>query len=65
MNFDISLLSPSPLLSLSPPPYLFDVLVFLEDVVHLELLSLDSVVGVLLLREELEHVLVFLSVGGR
>ena len=49
---------------LSPPLYLFDVLVFLKDVVHLELLSPDSVVGVLLLREESEHVLVLLSVGG-
>ena len=51
-------------LSPSPHLYLFDVLVFLEDAVHLELLSPDSVVGVLLLREESEHVLVLLSVGG-
>ena len=32
------------------------MLVFLEDAVHLELLSSDSVVGVLLLREESENV---------
>ena len=40
------------------------MLVFLKDAVHLELLSPDSVVGVLLLTEESEHVLVLLSVGG-
>ena len=34
------------------------------QLVHLELLSTDSVVRVLLLRKESEHVLVLLSVGG-
>ena len=56
MNFDLSIFS--------PPLYLFDMLVFLKNAVHLELLSPDSVVGVLLLREESEHVLVLLLLVG-
>ena len=41
---------------------LFDVLAFLEDAVHMELLPRDSSLGPT--QEESEHILVLLTVGG-